>query len=153
MIPAFHAYSFGFDDRIELTRDEKIKLFCSADQWQRHNGPMDLICDEHFFNYIHREGLDELYMNIVPLPECDSLIHVPDTALRTAPIGHVYLGLDVVVEGPVFEYKWRDLYKATGPDIADLSALPVYPKRGLDESVWLLEEVPEWITESLVKSI
>jgi hypothetical protein len=142
MIPAFHVCSFSQDGRTELSYEEKALLYCSADQWQRYNGPVDLICDEHFLNYILREELDHLYMNIVPLTEGDDIV---DVALRTAPIGHVYLGLDVVVDGVVEEFRFKDLFAAKSPNDLSREGLISYPKRTVKESAELLEEIPEFI--------
>jgi len=144
MIPAFHVCSFAFDNRFELTLEEKILLFCSADQWQRYHGPMDLICDRHFLDYIIREGLDELYMNIVPLEDGPDIV---DIGLKTAPIGHVYLGLDVVVSGEMNSFRWADMFKAEGPNDLSREGLISYPKLSAKEAVALLEEVPDWIIE------
>jgi hypothetical protein len=144
MTPAFHVCSFSIDGRFELSLEEKILLFCSADQWQQHYGPMDLICDEHFFNYIVREGLDELYMNIVPLPEGTDLV---ETALKTAPIGHVYLGIDVVVDEGLEVFRYANLFKAEGPNDLLRDGLAFYPKRSVKESIELLEVLPEWIED------
>lgn len=144
MIHGFHVGTFAFDDRMELSEDEKVLLYCSADQWQRHHGPLSLICDEHFYRFILREGLVELYMDIVPLPECTPETIV-ETALRTAPIGYVYVGLDVVVDGTEKDFGWKDLFQAKGPDLPDLTGLAEYPKRTVKESVELLEALPGWI--------
>lgn len=142
MIPAFHVFSFANDARMELSLDEKIKLYCSATQWAAHNGPIDLICDKYFLDYILRESLQDLYMNIVPLEEGEDMV---ETALRTAPIGHVYLGVDVVVDGPVSVFTWSDLFKATSPNGLSREGLRPYPKKDLKDMVALLDEVPDFI--------
>lgn len=144
MIPAFHVCSFTQGDRIELSIEEKISLYCSATQWAKHNGPIDLICDEHFLNYILREGLDELYMNIVPLPEGDDVVEL---ALKTAPIGHVYLGLDVVVNPETTDFRYKDLFQSTGPEDLSLENLPQYPKQ---DKLGILEDAPDWVSEYFV---
>jgi hypothetical protein len=81
-------------------------------------------------------------MNIVPLTEGDDIV---DVALRTAPIGHVYLGLDVVVDGAIEEFRWSDLFAAKSPNDLSREGLISYPKRTVKESAELLEEIPEFI--------
>jgi hypothetical protein len=144
MIPAFHAYSFSNDNRMELDIEEKIALYCSATQWEKLYGPIDLICDVHFFNYVLREGLDDLYMNIVALPEGEDVV---EQGLKTAPIGHVYLGIDVVVAPEMAEFRYKNLFQAKGPDdISKLNGLPEYP---IVDGVKFLDEIPEFISISL----
>jgi hypothetical protein len=103
-----HTYSFAPFTRFELGEREKLVMAASAIQWQKHNGPIALVCDEPFFDFVTREGLDELYVDIQPLPEIPSTINQNSFwaaakiySYLLAPVGSFHIDTDVVLNGPI----------------------------------------------------
>jgi hypothetical protein len=57
----------GTQEKIPQTEQEKIALIRSSLLWQEYNGPMIIALDEAFYIWLHHNGLEGLYQDIIPL--------------------------------------------------------------------------------------
>lgn len=55
-------------DRI-FSPEELICMMRSSLEWQEHNGPMIAVVDEPFYDLLYRNQLEDLYQDIIPIPE------------------------------------------------------------------------------------
>jgi hypothetical protein len=57
----------GTQEKIPQTEQEKIALVRSSLTWQEYNGPIIIALDEAFYIWLHHNGLEQLYQDIIPL--------------------------------------------------------------------------------------
>jgi hypothetical protein len=55
-------------DRI-FSPEELICMMRSSLEWQEYNGPMIAVVDEPFYDLLYRNQLEDLYQDIIPIPE------------------------------------------------------------------------------------
>ena len=59
----------GTKEKIPQNDFEKRCLIASSLTWQEYNGPIVIILDEAFYIWIHHNGLELLYQDIIPIDQ------------------------------------------------------------------------------------
>ena len=102
---------YGFKDKSRVLADyELVTLFLSVLEWNRYNGPMNLVCNAFFKEYADEIGLSALYNEI-------KIIEVPDSvnqevfwaaikiyAYDQYPCGTTFIDIDATLREPVTNF-------------------------------------------------
>ena len=62
-------YHIGLKDNLPLGEGGLINLIVGAMNWQQESGPAIIFADEPFYKMLVRTGAEEIYQDIIPLPE------------------------------------------------------------------------------------
>lgn len=110
--PGVHVYSTApslqrGNPFVGLNQLETLTLFQSIMAWNKHNGPIVLMADAPFIDFIIRMGLDEFYIDIIELPPIENVNQdvfwaaSKLQALQMMGAGHYFIDIDLVVDGPI----------------------------------------------------
>jgi hypothetical protein len=62
-------YQLGLESRLPMGELETLSLVNECLDWQLFKGPCIIFVDEPFYRFLVRTGIDEIYQDIIPLPE------------------------------------------------------------------------------------
>jgi len=104
-----HIYGFKEKDRV-LADYELVTLFLSVLEWNRYNGPINLVCNAYFKDYADSIGLSDLY-NEIKVIEVPASVNqevfwaaIKIYAYDQYPIGTTFIDIDATIRTSVSEY-------------------------------------------------
>jgi hypothetical protein len=62
-------YHIGTKDMIPMGEKETASLIVSALEWEEKNGPVIIFADETFSRMLYRMGIEDIYMEIIPVED------------------------------------------------------------------------------------
>jgi hypothetical protein len=61
-------YQIGLESGLPMGESKMLSLINECLDWQSFKGPCIIFVDEPFYSFLFRTGIDELYQDIIPLP-------------------------------------------------------------------------------------
>jgi hypothetical protein len=92
---------------IGLNQLETLTLLQSITSWNKHNGPMILMADAPFIDFIERIGLKHLYADIIELPPLENINEnvfwaaSKMQAIKMMGVGYYFVDIDLILDGPL----------------------------------------------------
>ena len=62
-------YQIGLESELPLSEPKLLSLINECLSWQSLKGPCIIFVDEPFYRFLVRTGIDEIYQDILPLPQ------------------------------------------------------------------------------------
>jgi hypothetical protein len=62
-------YQIGIESGLPMGESKLLSLINECLDWQSFKGPCVIFVDEPFYRFLVRTGIDELYQDIIPLPD------------------------------------------------------------------------------------
>ena len=90
-----------------LNQLETLTLLQSITSWNKHNGPMILMADAPFIDFIERIGLKDLYSDVIELPPLENINESvfwaasKMQAIKMMGVGYYFVDIDLILDAPL----------------------------------------------------